>query len=364
MLWMIRSVPTIPLYNSNPAHPDASHDVRSPGGYEWWHFDAEDAQQDIQIVGVLAQGYPFHPGYLRRYFRYLRAPTRRLPPLPQQYPCAHFAVYRGGRLLHQFINCYSAGSLIAHTQRPQVSLGPNEFVGGPELMLSLSGAPSVPTALGAKVHSQQRLGGQFNFSPLLTMPPFERIIRWPQLRGGGQHHWVLTSPLCAVRGTIRCNGAAIDFNGLGYHDHRYGTAPAGACLKRGLRGRVVFDDTVCAFHFARSAHQSLPDDIHLLECTQAGVHECRIGGISADWSARTGWMLRYPRRVDFADVLRLENPKVLDSSPWKVRLLYQAQHRGRAGRALCEIDYPRRLQAPLLGRLIERSMGGNASPTE
>jgi hypothetical protein len=331
--------------------------VRSPGGCEWWHFDAQDAQQDIQIVGVLAQGWPFHPGYLRSYFRYLRAPTRNPPPVPQQYPSAHFSIYRGGRLLHQFFDCYPARSMIADTQGPRISLGTNQFVGGSELKLSLSGAPRAATAFGAKVLADQRLEGEFHFTPLFTMPPYERTLLGPQLRGGGQHHWVLANPLCAVRGTIRCNGAAMDFDGLGYHDHHYGTAPFGSRLKHCLRGRILSEDGGCAFYLAQSEHQSPPDDIHLLEFTRAGVHGCGVDALRADSFARTGWMLRYPRRIDFDDVLRLENPRVIDSSPWRLRLIYHAQHRGRAGRALCEIIYPSRLHAPLLGRIIEGAIG-------
>jgi hypothetical protein len=78
--------------------------------------------------------------------------------------------------------------------------------------------------------------------------------------------------------------------------------------------------------------------------------------VAADWDARTGWMLRYPRRVQFDDLLKLSNPRVIDSTPFYLRLIYDASHRGRAGNAFCEIAYPHRLRLPVLGRMIEQSI--------
>ena len=58
----------IPLYSPQPIElADAWHQVRSPGGYEWWYFDTQDAAQELQIVAILFEGFAFHPGYLRSY---------------------------------------------------------------------------------------------------------------------------------------------------------------------------------------------------------------------------------------------------------------------------------------------------------
>ena len=82
----------------HPAIADAWHNVTAPGGYEWWYFDAEDVEQDRQIVAILFDGCVCHPGYLRKYFWYARRPTRVAPPLPNEYLCAYFAVYHAGKI--------------------------------------------------------------------------------------------------------------------------------------------------------------------------------------------------------------------------------------------------------------------------
>src|SRR4249920_3011226 len=89
-------MPTIPLFTPTPI-PDAWHNVTAPGGYEWWYFDAEDVANDRQIVGILLDGFVFHPKYLRAYAWYRRFPTRIAPPLPRWFRCAYFVVYERGR---------------------------------------------------------------------------------------------------------------------------------------------------------------------------------------------------------------------------------------------------------------------------
>ncbi len=97
------AVRTLRLYDPAPPDADGWHAVRSPGGYECWHFDAEDDSGQLRLVAGLCEGYVFHPGYLRRYYQYLADPTRHVPPLPEEYPCTWFAVFEGGRVLAEFL---------------------------------------------------------------------------------------------------------------------------------------------------------------------------------------------------------------------------------------------------------------------
>src|SRR5688572_30166439 len=117
---------TIPLY-TRPAHPDAWHHVRAPGGYEWWYVDADDARHDRRLVAALFQGFPFHPRYLREYVRYRRFPTGVRPPLPQQYPFVYVALHDGGAVRFQFLTRFAPHEFDASTDGPEVSIGPNQM---------------------------------------------------------------------------------------------------------------------------------------------------------------------------------------------------------------------------------------------
>jgi carotenoid 1,2-hydratase len=353
---MIRRVPTISLYQRNIQAPDAWRQVSSPGGYEWWYFYAEDVENDRQIVAILLEGFVFHPGYLRQYARYRRRPTRVPPPLPAQFPCAYFVVYEEGRIVKQFMTQYRTGALEARCDSPAVTVGPNSFkTNGSSLKLALSGTPWKLTFHGPVLLENEKLEAEFMFEPRLHHPPQERVFLSRAL-AGADHHWVIANPLCDVSGTIRMNGRSIDFRGRGYHDHNYGTAPLGAGLKRWIWGRVLFDDLACTFHFAQARNPSLADEIHLIQADATGVREIAVAVVEGSWSGLTANLLRYPRELRFENALWLANARVIDSAPFYLRLMYEAQHDDRRGRAFCEIAYPHRLRWPVLGRMIEMSI--------
>ncbi|MFI5381920.1 MAG: hypothetical protein ACHRHE_21700 [Tepidisphaerales bacterium] len=366
----------VPLWeNREPSAADAWHAVGSPGGYEWWYFDAEDAAGGIRVVAILLDGFVFHPGYLRAYYRYRRRPTRHRPPLAREYPCAYFVVYESGKLAHQFMTQYPAGSLLAAKDRPEVEIGPNRFWReNGALRLRLAGTPWVLTGMGPKLLSGQSLEGDFTFAPRSAEMPAERTFL-SQAMTGEQHRWVIANPLCDVQGSIRHSGSGvspldcearsrdgsatlnqIEFTGRGYHDHNYGTGPLGPGLARWIWGRVLLGDRVATFHYARPRDRRLGDEVHLIEADAAGIRDLPVARVTADWSQKTRLWLAYPAELRFDDILCLSNPRVIDSAPFYMRLVYEAAFKGQRGSALCEVAYPHRLLWPVLGRMIEMSI--------
>lgn len=343
--------------------PDAWHQVQSPGGYEWWYFDAEDREVHRQIVVILLEGFVFHPGYLRKHAAYLRNPTRHAPAVPRDFPCAYFVIYEHGKIADQFMLQYSPQDFSAATDGLNVAIGPNHaFADGNKITLKLRGTPWKLTWQGPKRLDDKTLTGEFTFTPKFSHPPMERVFL-SEAMTGAQHHWVLANPLCDVEGVFRVfdasapgEGLGIRFRGLGYHDHNYGTGPLGPGLKRWIWGRAAFDDAVYTFHYARPKNGKLPDEVHLVEADATGVREIDIRGVKADWSRISPMMLQYPSEVALGGVMKLSNPQLIDSAPFYMRLIYEADVRGRRGTALCEVAYPHRLRWPVLGRMIEMSI--------
>ncbi len=375
-------MPTLPLYET-PAHPDAWHRVTAPGGYEWWYFDAEDAAADLRLVVILFQGFVFHPGYLRRYGAYRRRPTRAAPPVPAEYPCAYFVVYERGTILAQFMQQYAPGDFAASAERPDVRVGPNRLTsggtaGGP-LELIVSGTPWRLTWQGPKLLASQRLAAELRFTPAFPHAASERVFLSKAL-AGAEHHWVIANPLCEVSGTITLSGASgadgengsarrdagprtIAFNGRGYHDHNYGTGPIGPGLHRWIWGRVLRDDRVETFHLAVPRDPALPAEFHLVEADAAGVREVTTAAApTLAWDRRTPTLLDYPATIDLGRPWVLRNPRVVDGSPFYLRVAYETSHPGGGGggggggTAFCEVAYPHRLRWPVLGRMIEMSI--------
>ena len=337
---------------------DAWHQVTAPGGYEWWYFDAEDAATDLRVVAILFQGFVFHPGYLRAYDRYLRKPTKVVPPTAADYPCAYLVVYRGNAIVAQFMQQYPPAAFAAAADRVDVTVGPNRLTkdGDGTLHLSLSGTPWVLTGRGPQTLAGQTLSAELAFRPRLPHQPMQRTF-FDRSWSGADHHWVLADPLCDVAGTVRLTGqpdAAIA--GRGYHDHNYGTGPIGPGLRRWTWGRVISaaGDHVMMFHLAEPRNGE--PELHLLEADAHGSRELPPTIAAVDWSRRTMTGLRYPARLS-AGPLTLRDPQVVDQSPFYLRLAYAASVRGEAGQAFCEVAYPHRLRWPVLGRMIEMSIG-------
>lgn len=360
-------MPTLPLYTPNRV-ADASHRVTAPGGYEWWYFDAESSEGDVQLAAILLHGFVFHPGYLRRYFQYRRRPTRVAPPTPGEYPCAYFVVYEHGRVLAQFMSQVAPGEYEASSSEPRVKVGNNRLWcknDGRSLALELDDVPWDLTWRGPTRAPGRRLGAELTFRPRLTHPPHERVFLSRSL-SSAEHHWVIASPLCDVEGRIRLGGGdgrksrEIQFFGRGYHDHNYGTAPIGIGLRRWTWGRVLLDDVALTFHFAEPRDPALPPEVHLVEASPAGVREVAVTEVKAAWSGRSKVMLRYPKVLTMVTAdgmtLALTRPRLLDSAPFYLRLLYTASIGARVGTAFCEVAYPHRLRWPVLGRMIEQSI--------
>ncbi|MEM8874473.1 MAG: hypothetical protein AAGD32_09455 [Planctomycetota bacterium] len=342
---------SLPLLN-RAAEPDGWHDVRSPGGYEWWYFDAESDDGDTQVVAIFLQGFIFHPGYLRHHGRFTRRPTKVHPPLPSDALCAYLIVYRGGKIWKQFLTQYPAEALTATPSGPTMSIGANTLTPtGTGLDLHLTGTPWKLTGRGPQLQTDETLEANLSFDRTHPHRPMNRIFL-SQAMTGAEHHWVLADPRCNVSGAITCGGETIVFTGRGYHDHNYGTAPIGPGLKHWVWGRSLDEAGVTTFHYAVPKDRTLPNELHVVRADDTGVREleprCRI-----DWSKRNLTGLRYPAEIELQELLHLRNPKLVDDAPFYMRAVYE---NALGGRAFCEIAYPHRLRWPILGRMIEMSI--------
>src|SRR5688572_17338069 len=104
-------MPLVPLFDTS-ATPDSSHRVATPGGYESWRTLAYDTKQDLLLLFSRHEGCLSDPAYIKAVDRYLRHPTRTLPPLPQNYPCEEVSLYHRGRRITNSFTRLSLNSTI------------------------------------------------------------------------------------------------------------------------------------------------------------------------------------------------------------------------------------------------------------
>ncbi len=337
---------------TKPQHPDAHHRVKAPGGYEWWYVDAASSDSRTHVVAILFDGYCFHPGYLRTHARFLRRPTKTNPALPSDYPCAYLAVYRDGKLHRQFLTQVPPDQFEASTTEPRVRVGRSSLVPtGDGLRLFMAGTPWTLTARGPQLIEKESLGCDLTLTPTPAVVPEERIFLSRGMTG--QHHgWIPAAPRCAVRGTV----AGEAFDGVAYHDHNYGTGPLGDGLRRWVWGRVFTKSRLLSFHLAEPRDEHLPTERHAYEVTDNGYANVPAEALAADWSARSATRLPYPNTIRLGDALELTQPRMLDDSPFYLRVLYDAWCDGETNEAMVEVGHPHRLRYPILGRMLEMAI--------
>ena len=300
-------MPTLRLYDPNPAHPNASHRVTAPGGYERWYFDADDGAQDVQVVATFALGGDSNADYLRSYDRYRRRPTRFPPPVPSEYPSVSLDVYERGRPVAKFAERVPPTQFSASAERLDVKAA--------EHCAAEQSDESIRVLAG---------GAELSFRPLLPLPPQECLLlkrRDPT----AVHKWIIAAPLCAVEGTVRLDGGrAIRLAGRGYHDHQYGTAPLADAMRWFIRGRKLSSDRATISFLEFPTDKPRPGFVRVVEAGREGV-TVKGGGLFAGDP--------YGPRARF-----------LDSSRWTKNA------EGEDGRALYERIVPKRARWPFIGR--------------
>jgi hypothetical protein len=272
---------------------------------------ALDQKQNLLLTASLWNGYLLDPTYASAYRRYLRHPTRTIPPMPADYACQELAVYQNGKCL--------VSSL---TRLPGINAFPN---------LSSTGA-------------QFSLGS----CNLVFQPPHSTDTR-DLTTLTSSHHWIIATPVGRLRGELQIASARFSIDALACNDRRYGAAPPD--VPQWIEGCVLLSDRSLQF-------AATPTASWLVESTDAPrvidlpvVCDSRISG---------PWMIGYPRSISLANRATLTKPRIINSSSIRLRLLYEAKSSdAESAPAFVEISHPHRLRNPMLSFFAPTPRPGN-----
>jgi hypothetical protein len=308
-------MPTLPLYDPAPPHPDGWHRVLAPGGYELWHFDAEDDAGEVRLIVTFSQGSPFDGEYRRRYAEFLRKPTRRTPPVPAEFPGVTFLLWEKGGALARFAYRYPPHCFEASPSGPDVRIGPHRLLPGAGGTLAVTVGAVPVDGIAA------RASAELWFTPMLPVAPQKR--RFPAREAAGaDHFWVLAHPLCAVRGVVRLRDEdtapprEVQFSGRGYRDHRYGTAPLDAAGgAKWARGRVLSENHAEVF-------QTFEGEMIALRADASGIQDVALQ--------------REPATSNLPELALinggiLQTPVEVDGNPFAVTRAYELLREGMTG---------------------------------
>lgn len=231
---------------------------KSPGAYEWWHFDGTDETSGYSFIIQFHAGNLFSAYYqdsLKAYWEKTKSPLSSealakedmgpsIAPNPLDYCGVSFRLFHKGRMVAESLQEFSRKSLKASDKHGAVLLGPNRFNwdqrGDPPSYVLTAQAP----LHGGKTTVRARLF----FTPLLKSFP-----ALPQPEIPSTHTWVLAAPLCHVEGTLEWVNSEGDtkkevaFVGKGYHDHHFGSVPLDRFVKAWHWGRSFVDGGVLVY---------------------------------------------------------------------------------------------------------------------
>ena len=202
----------VPLFLADPpGGPETSHQICTPGGYEFWRLTADDDTNHIQLNVGFFDGHPSLHAYIRQFGRYRRKPTTNPPPTPRDFPVVEIDVSAPGADKIHTLEILPAGSLQASSERLEIFAGPHSLRRNGDGCLELRLAHP-------RCHAMLVFVPQPATTPATVMRENEEYV----------FH---ADPQCAVSGTIQFDPPvamqtrAIQFNGRGSHEHRWRATP-------------------------------------------------------------------------------------------------------------------------------------------
>ena len=362
---------------------DGWRQLRTPGAYECWHFDAMDAVGSGVSVD-LYDGLPMHPRYVQELNRYYRSKKHhqlssvREQALPAFYPAAAISLFQGGRCLVRSFNWYPPGSFKGERGSPEIAVGPNRITLRQDGSIGLvaRGYPMEPSVLLPRHRKDQFVLVELTLHPTFSCTPLVQPLR-PAAEDGVEHSWIVSAPHCKVSGRVQHISASDDImlvdmpmQGLGFHDHFFG----GSGMLRGIRslsrGRVLGDDWAVIWN----AVDGVPPgrlSTNSVAIYQAGADPVVIEHPETHVvSARTsGSLVRYPATLDMhgGDArgnnveLLVHHETILETTPWSVRgncsiQLQNRDQRRLMGRGLIETISSRHLRLPVISDRARRAI--------
>jgi carotenoid 1,2-hydratase len=307
---------------------------KSPGSYEWWHFDGTDDQSGLSFSLQFYAGNLFSAYYqdnLKTYWQKTKSPlaaggsvnTESFAPNPLDYCGVAFRIFRNDDLLGESLQEFSGKFLKASDRHGAVKLGPSRF------NWDESGDPAsyVITVQSPLQTKKGYLRARLFFTPLL-----KEIPDLPPPEIPSTHTWVLAAPLCHVEGTLQWCNALGDiekeevFMGKGYHDHHWGSVPLDRFIKSWHYGRSFIGDKTFIYSIQTPFNENEKTESVLLILNKDKVETINRTSQTRINSRRHNFFwLPYEKKISFNDsyALKINHKNILSDGP--VSLIFQDQ---------------------------------------
>ncbi len=321
------------LHHISSIHEDVWHELKEPGAYEWWYFDAVSDDERETLVVIFLDGFIFSPRYNRAVKKHLRESQRNNinnhAPQPCNFPAIAISLYRDECLAWRAINEYEPNEFAARKDCPECHIGSNNFK-----LETDAGERVYRLQLDSPLRGGRRLQASLAWS--VQEGDFSSCEETGGCNSGSAHVWNLVAPKCRVTGTISVIGSngvqreERQWTGTGYHDHNLDTRWMPATINEWQWGRAHFDDaTVVFYRYSEQGRANITTRLYLVRNNEVKIYEPQFA--ASEWH-RHFFGLRYPRtlQLDFGagdamHSVQIRQQRIVDGSFFYLRFTGEAQ---------------------------------------
>ncbi len=331
----------------------------SPGGYDWWYFDASDSANRYRLVVIFYRGNPFSR-------RYRHALEQGGEVTPEDYPAVSISLYdRGSTLFYSFVE-YPA-------REGKFESGGRIRIGGHRLEIEENDSAELccRLELSEELPSGDALRGELTFEGPSPSPSLFRGDASGETgkKSGKEatHRWNLALPRARAKANLRLEtrespSAEIAWTGTGYHDHNSGVEPLERAFDEWYWGRFHFEAGTLVYFVSKGKRDGEGIRRGWLISPEGERMICRFGDVRLEDRGWSLFGLRTARRI----MLRgekarctLQQSEVLDSGPFYRRFRSRAflslsgEKLPEARDGITEYLRPDRIHYPLFRPLVD-----------
>ncbi|MFW6347591.1 MAG: hypothetical protein ACOC2C_03140 [Cyclonatronaceae bacterium] len=369
------------MHISSAFHLDQPQPKSGPGSYEWWYFDAADAQNKWHLVVIYYDGCPFSTAYNRAVEEH---PER---ARPAGHPAITVSLYYEGKPVFYSTSEYPPAQAAFYPEIRPLNEHLSEIslkIGKNSLSLRYDNTHKKlehHLFIDETLPSGDKLSGRLVFradAPEGSLFGQETAAGNTLKPSQDGHGWNLTQPRASVDARLELHSAVsgwqqIEWTGIGYHDHNLGSEPMRNEFTDWYWGRFHFPEHTLIYYLMRT-EAGLSYKAWLLDGQLKLQHTLTSGHLEGFMS--NAFMLPAARIIELKEEnggkegvkVMIQQSQAIDSGPFYYRFLSEAildagaQQRIEQAKGITEYIRPARIHYRLFWPLVHMRYRYVAAP--
>lgn len=294
------------------------HNLKKPGSYEWWYFDAVDSKNEFSFVAIFLTGNPFSTEYNKKLISYNSGQDTTIVS-PLNYCGMSFNLYYEDRVAFRIMNEYPGSYFLYEEEKGRINLDKCSFTFNGNLdkfFLNIS---------FSEKNSPHNFKAEFEF---IKRAEIKEVNDGSLVNNDSLHFWQPSAPVCDVKGKIKLyknfTRRKSDFTGTGYHDHNWGSEPLYNGIEKWYWGRFISEDYSLIYYYSINSKNNEKEFKRLLLFKKDVLIADKSDFSIKINHTKNYWMLNYNSKtlIESDNIkIKITNTRKLDNGPIYMRFL-------------------------------------------